>query len=427
MDFPLLKSGSTGPYVELLQSTLNKVGYNAGQVDGIFGDRTERGVVRFQRSFGLAADGIVGENTWRALTPYINGYIEYTVKSGDTFWLIAQKYGTTVSAIEAANPGISPENLQIGAVITVPLSFSAIPTDISYGYPILQLNLDSLKKRFPFLEITSIGQSVMRKNIPCVRIGNGQKEVFYNAAHHANEWITTPLLMKFLENYCKSYVERGSILGVSAAKIFSETSLYIVPMVNPDGVDLVTGFADPSRPEYKAAVEIARKYPKIPFPSGWKANIRGVDLNLNYPAGWEEAKKIKAEQGFTSPAPRDYVGPSPFSEPETIAVGEFTKKHDFALTISYHTQGEVIFWKFLSYYVPNAYEIALQFADVSGYSVEITPYESGYAGYKDWFIQEYRRPGYTVEAGFGVSPLPISQFPEIFRDNIGILVLGTVQ
>lgn len=54
------------------------------------------------------------------------------------------------------------------------------------------------------------------------------------------------------------------------------------------------------------------------------------------------------------------------------------------------------------------------------------PFASSFAGYKDWFLQEYRRPGYTIEAGIGNNPLPISQFNEIYNDNLGILVLGTV-
>ena len=60
----------------------------------------------------------------------------------------------------------------------------------------------------------------------------------------------------------------------------------------------------------------------------------------------------------------------------------------------------------------------------SGYSLEITPEYSSFAGYKDWFIQTYNLPGYTIEAGLGVNPLPLSQFDKIYRDNIGILVTG---
>lgn len=422
----LLKIGSRGPQVELLQSILNRLGYNSGAVDGIFGIRTQNAVRRFQNAVGLSVDGIVGDDTWAALLPYIDGYVSHTVVSGDTFWLLSKKYGTTVAAISAANPTVDPQNLIVGSKITVPLNINVVPTDVSYGYELLIRNIDALKKRYPFISSETAGKSVMGKDIPYICLGGGKNEVFFNASHHANEWITSVLIMRFIENLCKSYVERSNVSDIPAAEIFAKSTIYIIPMVNPDGVDLVTGWLPCESSEYRSAKTIAEKYPDIPFPSGWKANIRGVDLNLNYPAEWDQAKQIKYDLGFTSPAPRDFVGERPFSEPETQMTGRFTKEHDFSLTLSYHTQGELIFWKFLNYFVPDSFEIAQKFADVSGYTLSLTPYESGYAGYKDWFIQEYRRPGYTIEAGKGVNPLPISQFAEIYRDNIGLLSLAAV-
>lgn len=422
----LLKNGSRGPQVELLQSILNRLGYNSGAVDGTFGIRTENAVKRFQNAADLNVDGIVGPKTWAALSPYIDGYFVHKAVSGDTFWLLSKKYGTTVSLIEAANPDIDPQNIAIGSDIVVPLNINTVPTDVSYGYELLVRNIEALKKRYPFIYRGVVGKSVMGKDIPFIRIGVGSNKVFYNASHHANEWITSVLLMRFVENFAKSYVEHANISDRSATELFNATSVYIIPMVNPDGVDLVTGYLSADSAEYRAAKEIANKYPDIPFPSGWKANIRGVDLNLNYPAEWDQAKKIKYELGFTSPAPRDFVGPQPFSEPETQAVGSFTKENCFSLTLSYHTQGELIFWKFLNYFVPDSYEIALDFAEVSGYTAALTPYESAYAGYKDWFIQDYGRPGYTIEAGKGTNPLPISQFNRIYLDNIGILARAAV-
>ena len=100
--------------------------------------------------------------------------------------------------------------------------------------------------------------------------------------------------------------------------------------------------------------------------------------------------------------------------------------HDFRLVIAFHTQGQEIYWQFQNYNPPQSFEIGTELANVSGYRLAETPYNSSFAGFKDWFIQNYNRPGYTIEAGIGVNPLPISQFDEIYQDNLGILVLGAV-
>ena len=295
-----------------------------------------------------------------------------------------------------------------------------------YTYQKLISDIQELKATYPFLEIGSIGYSVLGKNIPYIRIGTGQKEVFYNAAIHANEWITAPVLMRFVEDYSAQYVTNGRLNWFNAREIYNSVSLYVVPMVNPDGVDLVTGGLQTVDNPYKSAQEIAKSFPEIPFPSGWKANIDGVDLNLQFPAGWQQAKQIKYAQGFTKPAPRDYVGDGPLVAREALAIYNFTLQHDFRLVIAYHTQGKEIYWTFQNYNPPMARFIGQQFSNVSGYELAQVPYNSSFAGYKDWFIQNYNRPGYTIEAGIGQNPLQIGQFSQIYRDNFGILVLGLV-
>lgn len=120
------------------------------------------------------------------------------------------------------------------------------------------------------------------------------------------------------------------------------------------------------------------------------------------------------------------MGDGPLTAPESLAIYNFTLAHNFSLVLAYHTQGKEIYWQFQNYAPARAEVIGRQFANVSGYSLTQVPYNSSFAGYKDWFLQQYQKPGYTIEAGLGTNPLPIEQFDEIYRDNLGIFVLGMV-
>lgn len=299
-----------------------------------------------------------------------------------------------------------------------------VTTNVMYNYYLMISNINLLKKKYQFLKVGTIGNSVLNRKIPYIKIGTGKKQILYQSSIHANEWITALLSMKFVENFSKTYIMDEDIWGFRAKNIFKNCSLYIIPMMNPDGVDLVTGYLKKDGKKYIKAREISEKYTKIQFPSGWKANINGVDLNLQFPAGWKKAKDIKFLQGFTNPAPRDYVGTLPITEPEAIALYNFTIKNDFRLTISFHSQGKVIYWKYLNFIPKNSFEIANKFSKVSGYELDETPTSASFAGYRDWFIEKYNKPAFTVEVGLGENPLPISQFNEIYREIEGIFVLG---
>ena len=392
-------------------------------MDGIFGGQTRQAVIAFQRRYGLVPDGIVGPATWAYLERFLLGYDRYTIRPGDTLYQIARRYYTTVDAIITANPGIRPEQLAVGQTITVPYGIDVVFTDIDYTYEILERNIRGLKARYPFLETGTIGQSVLGKNLYYIRIGRGPTEVFYNGAHHGLEWITAMLLMKFAENFARAYSRGESIRGYDLREIFETSSIYIVPMVNPDGVDMVLyNGPKPDNPYYAQLQEWNDT--GRPFAEVWQANTRGVDLNRNYPASWDEAKAQEASLGIDGPGPTRYGGPSPLSEPETQAMVHFTRQHNFKLVIAYHTQGRVIFWLYKDIRPPRALEIAEIFSRASGYAVSETPYEAAYAGYKDWFIEEFRRPGYTIEAGLGQNPLPVSQFGTIYQDNEEIMLLA---
>ncbi len=286
--------------------------------------------------------------------------------------------------------------------------------------------VQTLAQTYDFVKCDTLTTTAFGRPLDVLTIGSGERKVLYTAAHHANEWITSTLLLKFAEDLCTAIAENGKLFGVSAATIARLDTIYILPMVDPDGVDLVTGAIQPGSIEYVTAQTISDEYPDIPFPNGWKANLLGVDLNLQYPAGWLQAREIKFSQGYTRPSPRDYVGRAPLNQKETIALAEFTRDIEPELILAYHTQGQVIYWQFQNYQVPGAQTLAEEFARLSGYQLSETPYNSSFAGYKDWFIQDFRKPGFTIEAGYGESPVPLSQFPEIYQNNLGILVTAAL-
>ena len=291
---------------------------------------------------------------------------------------------------------------------------------------LLDSTIDALLEAYPFLRSETLTTTAFGRPVRTLVIGNGDRKVIFSAAHHANEWITTPVLLKFAEELAQAIQSGGKLWGVQAENIAKAATVYLVPMVDPDGVDLVTGAIEPGTIPYETARNLSDNYPNIPFPDGWKANLLGVDLNLQYPAGWLQARETKFSQGYTRPGPRDYVGRAPLNQRESIALAEFTEEIDPDLVLAYHTQGQVIYWQFRDYEVPGARELAEEFARVSGYALEETPFESAFAGYKDWFIQNFRRPGFTVEVGLGANPLPLSQFDEIYKDNLGILVTAAL-
>jgi g-D-glutamyl-meso-diaminopimelate peptidase len=162
------------------------------------------------------------------------------------------------------------------------------------------------------------------------------------------------------------------------------------------------------------------------FSALWQANNRGVDLNHNYNAAWLLSKEAEPAYGITGPGPTRYSGTAPESEPESRTVADFTRAHNFRLVLAYHSQGQVIYWNFMGMAPPEAIVIGQQLSEASGYVLDQTTGIASYAGYKDWFIQEYRRPGYTVEVGLGRNPLPVSQFDQIYNDNLELLLLASV-
>ena len=340
---------------------------------------------------------------------------EYTIQHNDTLWSIANANSLPINALLLVNQMIDPLRLQIGQKIQIPervndLIFS---NPNHYTFEKMLEDINELIQIYPFIRTQTIGNSVMGKDLTELQIGIGEKQVHLNASFHANEWITTPVLIKFINEYALSLTNNYPIRGLFTLPYYSNTTLSIVPMVNPDGVNLSINGANTAG-EFAEEVRLLNNYNED-F-SNWKANIRGVDLNNQYPALWE----IEANRKPKEPQPRDFPGTQPLTEPEAIAIAQLTRERDFQWVNAFHTQGKEIYWGFEGLEPDYSENIVNEYARVSGYLP--VRYIDSYAGYKDWFIQTYQRPGFTIELGSGVNPLPIEQFPVIYEESLGILL-----
>lgn len=283
-----------------------------------------------------------------------------------------------------------------------------------YGYQELLNDLDEIGSNDPRVELGVIGKSVMGKDIPYIKIGRGNNQLHVNAGMHANEWLNVPCLMQFVKNYGRALKEQTSFHDQQPDIWFEEITLWVLPMLNPDGIELVLNGIDMEHPFKNELLEMNDGNTDF---SSWKANIRGVDLNDQFPAFWDEEASRREKTG---PGPRDYGGERPLSEPESVALANWTAASNFDAVIALHSQGEEVYWNYRNMEPSCSEYWAEQLAAAAGYKA--VKLSSSDAGYKDWFIQEYKRPGFTVETGLGVNPLPISQYHSIAAEVQQVMI-----
>jgi g-D-glutamyl-meso-diaminopimelate peptidase len=333
----------------------------------------------------------------------------YTIKEGDTFAKIADQRNIEVDSLFLLNQNKVANQLGIGdqifipELVRIPFVTEKTPLDSKRLVKLIK----NLKHIYPFIEASKIGTSVLGNPIHELRIGKGDKKIHMNASFHANEWITTLVLMRLLNQYLLSITNDQPIKGKKAVALYENVELSLVPMVNPDGVDLVLNGA----PAHLRQEVIEINEGSDDF-IHWKANIRGIDLNNQFPANWDICRENKKPK---TPASRDFPGDEPLTEPEAVAMAELARKNHFDLILAFHTQGEEFYWGYEGLEPLESELLAKEFEKVSGYRA--IRYVNSHAGYKDWFIQEFHKPGFTLELGRGINPLPLSQLSRILKQT----------
>ncbi|WP_219838024.1 M14 family metallocarboxypeptidase [Paenibacillus sp. R14(2021)] len=387
-------------------------------------------LLRIARTFNVNKESLLAANPGlSAIEPLMSGLLLsvpvqtafiYRAQQGDTLLQIAGKFGVSLLSLMKANSHLDLKQLQPGYLLTMPCICSGRIVDgrAEYGHRELQGDIEALLKAYPFLQAETIGTSIMGKPLHALRLGEGQAKLHVNAGMHANEWITAPLLMSFLEDAARAASLGEKLCGVDMRALLQQVTLWAVPLVNPDGAELVQEGLRPDHPYYRELLHWNQGSHRF---RRWKANARGVDLNDQFPAFWEEECARRDADG---PGPRDYPGPSPLSEPEAQALAEFTQAQQFNLVVALHSQGQEIYWNYRGYEPPQAERIARKLGRAAGYKP--VKLQGSDAGYKDWFILQFRKPGYTIEVGYGVNPLPVDAFPDLY-DEVRPLLISAME
>lgn len=292
---------------------------------------------------------------------------------------------------------------------------------VNYTYSSMINEINRMCKKYSFLRKKSIGKTVLGKEIISLSLGNAESYNLYCAAFHGSEHITSNVLLMWLEEICEAVYMDDTVSGINIKKALSVRGIMTVPSVNPDGCDIsVSGAAACG----EKAQEIAR------MTNGryeiYNANFRGVDINHNFDAGWKELKSIERKNGILGPAARRFGGHSPESEPETAAMCNICRNNDIRQVYALHSQGRVIYWSYGKRRPERSRKIAEILASESGYALDYPVSIAVGGGFKDWFIEKYNRPGFTIEIGKGQNPLPIESAFELYGEVKNMLTLSTI-
>ena len=278
-----------------------------------------------------------------------------------------------------------------------------------YDYNTNKAIIEDLISEYPFINAELCGRTALGRGIFALNIGNPDNSVVYAGAFHGSEWLTALALLLFTERLCLSIKHSKLLCGVDMKRAMTQLGITVIPCMNPDGVEIAVHGKD-------SAANLRSFVGTISCDdySKWNANAMGVDINHNFNAGWHTLRQMEEEQGIHGPSPRQFGGAFPESEAETKALTRLCRIRQFRQCMALHSQGEELYWQYGEHTPPQSDMMAKILADSCSYKLVRNSALASHGGFKDWFIDEFHRPGFTLEIGKGENPLPQSQLYEIY-------------
>lgn len=321
----------------------------------------------------------------------------------------ARQKGTAV--IQAKVKG-SQKNLVKVKIIVKEEPWLVNDRDTVYSYEDMTEDLRQIARKYRGrAALKCLGTSEDGRNIWCLRIGNPSagRKLLLDGGIHAREWLNSLMLMRKSEEILRQYPDYKNTMR--------NTCLYVVPMINPDGVTISqSGFGSIRNKKLRKICKKTKKTART-----WKGNARGVNLNFNFPGGWNTENKSKKPDGMT------YPGEKAASEKETKAMMKFVNNiSGLREALNYHSTGSILYWNYNVEGTPALYSrqkaLAEKVNQFTGYRLmpkSISTDPNG--GFGDWLIYNKKIPNVTVETGSVMCPLPHSQLGKITRENSSLL------
>lgn len=276
-----------------------------------------------------------------------------------------------------------------------------------------------LGERFPSLRIFPIGKSVLGRSIYALGYGDLYKGTLYVGGVHGMEWLTTLLLFRMIEDILTAVQTGIPLAEIDIGHTLENRSIIVIPCLNPDGVEISIHGASSAR-HLEEFVLKACKGDTL----HWQANARGIDLNHNFDAGFEQLKQLERDGGYTSPGPTRYGGSVANSEPETRALCSFCTAMDLRQAYAFHSQGGEIYYRYGKHTPVRSQLMAQVLASASGYKLAQPDEIASHGGFKDWFIDCLHRPAFTIEIGHGTNPLPVEELEPIYARLLEMLLIS---
>lgn len=290
---------------------------------------------------------------------------------------------------------------------------------IDYDYNGFCEIMQKLCREYDFLKYETVGKSVFGRAIPSLRLGNASDYVLYTAATGGCERITATVLLKFISELCDALKNGKNLSEVDICSAMYGRGAIFVPLVNPDGCEIslkgAGGCLGHSGRIYKLCGGDFEH---------WNANLRGIDIDHNFDAGWKELHELEKKNGRYGPAPKGFGGAKPHSEPETLALITLCERVNVRYAMSLFSGEETVYWDYNGTPTLRGKKMAEIFAASSEYALDVPNSLSLGGGFKDWFIKTYHRPAFKVSIGKGKSPLPPSEGEQIYSRIKEMLTLG---